>query len=97
LTNIMRHCYCGRLDQPVEVYFSRMDANSGSRGGLEILLCDHGPAVDTAKLRSRPLDEVRPGGLGLHLIRESMDEVGYQRVRGMNRFRLVKYFESQRP
>lgn len=28
-----------------------------------------------AEMRSRPLDEVRPGGLGCHLINEIMDEV----------------------
>ncbi|MGA0806362.1 MAG: ATP-binding protein [Pseudohongiellaceae bacterium] len=28
-----------------------------------------------ADMRSRPLDEVRPGGLGCHLINEIMDEV----------------------
>jgi serine/threonine-protein kinase RsbW len=98
LTNIMRHCYCGRLDQPVEVYCSRLksDSSAARKDGLEILLCDCGPAVDPDKFRGRPLDEVRPGGLGLHLIRQSMDEVGYERIRGMNRLRMVKYLDSER-
>ena len=26
-------------------------------------------------MRSRPLDEIRPGGLGCHIINEVMDEV----------------------
>jgi serine/threonine-protein kinase RsbW len=94
LTNIMRHCYCGRLDQPIEVSCSRIQrpGAAGPEEGLEILLCDRGPAVDPTKLRGRPLDEIRPGGLGLHLIRQSMDSVEYRRTRGMNQFRLVKYF-----
>lgn len=98
LTNIMRHCYCGRVDQPLEIHFSRVrgDASAASKSGLQILLCDYGPAVDPAKFKERSLDEVRPGGLGLHLIRRSMDEVGYERSGGRNQFRLVKYFESSK-
>jgi serine/threonine-protein kinase RsbW len=94
LANIIRHCYCGRLDQPIEVTCNRIRRRGavGPDEGLEILLRDFGPAVDPAKLRGRPLDEIRPGGLGLHLIRQSMDTVQYRRTRGTNQFRLVKYF-----
>ena len=61
--------------------------------GLQILLCDQGPAVDPSKLRGRRLDEIKPGGLGLHFIRQSMDTVEYERVGSANRFRLVKYLQ----
>jgi len=97
LTNIMRHCYHGQPDQPIEVFFSRTRRGAvGPDEGLEILLCDRGPAVDPAKLCGRRLDEIRPGGLGLHLIRQSMDTVEYCRTRGTNQFRLVKYFKPMR-
>src|SRR6202048_643437 len=47
LTNIMRHCYKGRTDQPIEVYCTRVRPRaSGGADGLEILLCDQGPAAD---------------------------------------------------
>ena len=97
LTNIIRHCYQGRLDQPIEISCNRLrpGATTDPRDGLEILLCDRGPAVDPSKLRGRQLDDLKPGGLGLHLICQSMDAVEYQRLRGANRFRLVKY--SQLP
>jgi anti-sigma regulatory factor (Ser/Thr protein kinase) len=94
LTNIMRHCYGGRLDQPIDVSCKRLPRRSSSREGLEILLSDRGPAVDPAKMRGRRLDEIKPGGLGLHFIRQSMDTVEYQRARGINRFRMVKYFQQ---
>lgn len=96
LANIMRHAYLGRLDQPIEIVFSRVPRpeSMGAGGGLEILVCDQGPAVDPAKLRGRSLDEIKPGGLGLHLIHQSMDSVEYRRFHGTNQFRLVKYFES---
>jgi serine/threonine-protein kinase RsbW len=94
LTNIMRHCYQGQLDQPIEVYCTRVPRRSSSDGaGLQILLCDYGPEVDPAKLRGRPLDEIKPGGLGLHFIRQSMDTVEYRRAGRTNQFRLVKYLQ----
>jgi anti-sigma regulatory factor (Ser/Thr protein kinase) len=92
LTNIIRHCYNGRTDQPIEVYCTRVPPRGSQLAdGLEILLCDQGPAVDPAKLRGRRLDEIKPGGLGLHFIRQSMDTVEYQRSGTTNQFRLVKY------
>jgi serine/threonine-protein kinase RsbW len=94
LTNIMRHCYNGRTDQPIEVYCNRVKPRSPDHAdGLEILLCDQGPAIDPAKLRGRRLDEIKPGGLGLHFIRQSMDTVEYRRVGSTNQFRLVKYLQ----
>ena len=76
----------------------RLPRRPSSHEGLEILLSDRGPAVDPAKLRGRRLDEIKPGGLGLHFIRQSMDTVEYQRGRGINRFRMVKYLpQSESP
>src|ERR1700693_1156227 len=66
VSNIMRHSYHGRLDQPIEVYCNRLQrrTNGETEQGIEILLFDCGPAVDTTKLPARSLDEIRPGGLG---------------------------------
>ena len=95
LTNIMRHCYLGKLDQPIEVACNRVRRRPSALGveGLEILLIDRGPAVDPAKLRGRRLDEIKPGGLGLHFIRQSMDIVEFKRLRGMNQLQLIKYLQ----
>lgn len=93
VANIMRHSYQGRLDQPIEVYCNRLyrESNGQTEQAIEILLFDCGPAVDTTKICARSLDEVRPGGLGLHIIRGSMDTVDYKRAGRLNRLRLVKY------
>jgi anti-sigma regulatory factor (Ser/Thr protein kinase) len=94
VTNIVRHSYGNRLDQPIAMYFRRAQRRR-ERGeiedGLEILVCDRGPAIDTNNLRGRPLEEVRPGGLGLHLIRQAMDTVEFTRKGPTNQLRLVKY------
>ena len=93
LTNIARHSYNNRPDEPVTLYFRRTqrDLHGTVQQGLEILLCDRGPAVDPSKLRGRPLEEIRPGGLGLHFMREAMDTVEFLRKGPTNRTRLVKY------
>ena len=98
LTNVMRHCYCGRLDQPIELSFRQLGSHSkAGKKGLEILLCDRGPAVDKSKLHPQTSSELRPGGLGLQFIREAMDSVGYRRVGHANLLRLVKYLPSEKP
>jgi anti-sigma regulatory factor (Ser/Thr protein kinase) len=96
VSNIMRHSYQGRPDQPIEVYCNRLErrTNGETEQGVEILLFDCGPAVDTTKIQARSLDEIRPGGLGLHIIRGSMDTVEYKRAGRLNRLRLVKYARS---
>jgi anti-sigma regulatory factor (Ser/Thr protein kinase) len=95
LANIVRHSYRGREDRPIVIYFRQVQrrSNQGLVEGLEVLLCDRGPAVDPAKLRGRKLQEIRPGGLGLHFIRQAMDIVEFTRVGRTNRLRLVKYLE----
>jgi serine/threonine-protein kinase RsbW len=101
VSNIMRHSYCGRLDRPIEVSCRSLRRRSSGKGGqgVEFLLFDHGPAVDPTKLPGRPLNELKRGGLGLHLIRGGMDRVEYKRTANMNRLRLIKYARSskQRP
>jgi serine/threonine-protein kinase RsbW len=93
VSNIMRHSYKGCPDSPIELYCNRLDrrVNGHAEQGIEILLYDCGPAIDTTKIQPRPLDEIKPGGLGLHIIRGSMDAVEYKRAGRLNRLRLVKY------
>jgi anti-sigma regulatory factor (Ser/Thr protein kinase) len=95
LSNIIRHAYKGLPERTIQVSLSRIETrnNGKRREGVEILLEDRGRAVDPTKLRARPLDEVKPGGLGLHFIRQSMDTVQYKRSGRINRLRLSKYLD----
>lgn len=98
LTNIIRHAYSGKPDRPIEMFFRLVHRGSDHQGaaGIEILLCDRGPAIKREQLCMRALEEVRPGGLGLHFIQQSMDIVEYKRAKGINRLRLVKYVRGPR-
>ena len=95
LTNIVRHSYGNRPGQPITMYFRRARRRRQSEeaeSGLEIVLSDRGPAVDPSKFRGRPLEDIRPGGLGLYFIRQAMDIVEFSRKGLTNQLRLVKYF-----
>ncbi len=99
LTNIIRHAYQNRRGQPIEVSCRRLGPDASGRRShrLEFLLVDRGRGADPSELRGRPLDRVRPGGLGTHFIKEIMDEVEYERSGKRNRLRLVKYLQGEAP
>jgi serine/threonine-protein kinase RsbW len=94
LTNIVRHSYGNRLDPAYRLVFSKRETRSAGRNRQRPrkLLCDRGRAIDLDTLRGRPLEQIRPGGLGLHLIRQAMDTVEFTRKRLTNQLRLVKHF-----
>ncbi|HEV1994396.1 MAG TPA: ATP-binding protein, partial [Candidatus Acidoferrum sp.] len=99
LTNIIRHAYGGNAERPIEASFRRIHARCDGKSGdaLEIVLEDRGAAVNPKKLCGRTLEDIRPGGLGLHFIRESMDTVEFSRRKGRNQLRLVKILHVQGP
>jgi serine/threonine-protein kinase RsbW len=95
LANVIRHAYGGRPGRPIEVWCRRVQEGTGAkRHGLEIVLIDHGKSSDRKKWCGRPLDDVRPGGLGLHFIEEAVDVMQYSSRFHTNRLRLVKYLDS---
>jgi len=99
MTNIIRHAYLGDAERPIEASFRRIHvARDGqSKDALEIVLEDRGVTANPEKLCGRALEDVRPGGLGLHFIRQSMDTVEFSRRWGRNQLRLVKFLHTQRP
>ncbi len=67
-SNVIKHGY-GCKDSGdiiLEIFYSR--------GELVFRLTDFAKPVNRAACRSRELDDVRPGGLGVHLIRKIMDK-----------------------
>lgn len=76
LANVIKHGYAGRSDQPIRITLESVVSADG-RSGLELSVRDYGRQVDPTTIRSRDLDEVRPGGLGVHIMRSVMDVVEY--------------------
>ena len=84
--NVIRHAYRGDPDGVIELEV-RCTGNE-----LQIAVRDFAPPVDPSRIRPRPLDELRPGGLGTHLIHSAMDhtELGKPPSGPGNLLRMVK-------
>jgi anti-sigma regulatory factor (Ser/Thr protein kinase) len=75
-TNIIRHAY-GHQCKPVRLIMERL------KDRVRFTLRDYGQTCDPGKIRSRALEDIRPGGVGVHIIRQAFDHVSYQpRPRG---------------
>jgi len=99
LTNIIRHAYEGEGGRPIRATFRRMEVpfDRKQRKALEIVLEDHGKKIDRETLCGRSLEEVRPGGLGLHFIKECMDMAEFRHKFGKNQLRLIKLLDVPKP
>ena len=80
LANVIRHAYHGAADQPIEIELSVLGPPPGN--GLRVCIRDHGRSVDPSRIRSRDLGDVRPGGLGVHIMTECMDCLEYRQAEG---------------
>jgi anti-sigma regulatory factor (Ser/Thr protein kinase) len=80
LTNIIRHAYQGADDRPIEI--DLVPLIEGPCRGLRICIRDYGQHVDRSLIRSRDLGDVRPGGLGVHIMTECMDGLEYRAAEG---------------
>ncbi|HRP64163.1 MAG TPA: ATP-binding protein [Phycisphaerales bacterium] len=102
LCNIINHGYGRREDQPIWMSIWAVERDeataNGQEAGLRIVLEDNARQVDPSTIRSRNLEDVRPGGLGVYIMREIMDEVLFEKREGQGmRLTLVKRFDSTRP
>lgn len=89
-TNIIDHAYSG---EPGSI---EMDVMVDAGHALTIVLHDHGAPFEPEQVPqftpSESLNEVRIGGLGMHLMRQAMDDVVYEcdLPTGGNRLTMVK-------
>lgn len=92
--NIIRHGYDKRADGDICVRLWPVpeDAPEGQNTqGIRIIIDDHAKQVDPEKIKGRDLADVRPGGLGVHIMKQVMDEVIYEkRPEGGMRLTMVK-------
>jgi anti-sigma regulatory factor (Ser/Thr protein kinase) len=92
LTNVIRHGYGGQSDKHIIVKFNKITCGDKGKKALEIIIRDFGKQVDPKKIKGRELDELRPGGVGVHIMQSVMDEVEFAPADdcGM-RLRMLKY------
>ena len=81
LCNVMCHGYerdpNGVIWMSIEPLGGRSPDNEAT--GIRIVIEDEAKQIDPDKIKSRNLDDIRPGGLGVHIIHEVMDSVRFQK------------------
>jgi len=97
LVNVIRHGYRGADDRPIWLKIGRIGSNghTAGRAGLSVIIEDECDPIDPQRIRGRDLDDVKPGGLGVHIIREAMDNVTFAQRddgRGM-RLKMEKFLK----
>lgn len=70
-TNVLRHTYKGEAGHKVILSASITDAK------FHLSIRDFGPPIDREKLKGRELHDIKPGGLGLHLLNMVFPEVDF--------------------
>lgn len=89
VTNVMRHAYGNEVGKPIDFELNAQPET------FRLDIIDYGTFVDPKQIASRPLDEVRPGGLGVHLIKSTMDRVEYRKnPHGGTTLTMVKHASS---
>lgn len=95
LSNVIKHGYEGKPDQPIQITLAPVKAKDG-RSGIAVTVRDQGRQVDPTTIRSRNLEDVRPGGLGVHIIQTVMDSFEYScPPDGGMQLDMVKYASPQ--
>ena len=84
-TNLIKHCFHGDPSRTIHLGVT-VDEEKMS---VHFHRCDTGS--DPARWRPRDLDDLRPGGLGTHIIRAVMDEIDFQPNGESFTLSLVKY------
>lgn len=87
--NIIKHTYKGDTGKNISIKYKI------TKGRFEAVIEDSGEKVNPELLKGRDLDDVRPGGLGIHFIRRAFDIAAYdEKKKKGNRLRLVKYLKG---
>ncbi|MBN2063738.1 MAG: ATP-binding protein [Sedimentisphaerales bacterium] len=76
-TNIIRHGYKEKCqDEKVILTLEKLSEPDG----IKITMRDFGNQVEPCQICGRDLDDIRPGGLGVHIMRSLMDLVEFKKA-----------------
>jgi anti-sigma regulatory factor (Ser/Thr protein kinase) len=92
LTNVIRHAY--QCDSRHPIHLSLRAMQDPQAEGIEVRLRDFGRACDPALICGRPLEDVRPGGLGVHIIRAMMHSVEYSPAEGGGTLLVMRKYKT---
>jgi anti-sigma regulatory factor (Ser/Thr protein kinase) len=86
-TNIIRYAYDLRDDQLIVL------SMEGLRNCVRMRLRDYGRKTPMQEMKGRAHDAIKPGGLGLHLMRDAFDKIDYVLKRRGTELVLTKNLE----
>jgi len=90
-SNIIRHGYKNDYEQKIDLTI-KLKTNL-----LTISILDNGIRFDKDSIKDRDIDEIKPGGLGIYIITQVMDQVEYIRTSdGFNKIKMVKNFKIEK-
>ncbi|MEO1009235.1 MAG: ATP-binding protein [Planctomycetota bacterium] len=91
LCNVIRHGYDRSPGRPIWVRVWPLEDDGEHGPGVRITIEDEAKQVDLARIKGRDLDDVKPGGLGVHIIKQVVDAAEYaHREHGGMRLTLEK-------
>lgn len=90
-TNVIKHSYDGNFEKKIILILRQLADR------LEVIVKDLGKKVHPARIRHRDLHDVKPGGLGVYIIKQSMDMVWYDMTpRKGTELKMVKFIKKPR-
>jgi anti-sigma regulatory factor (Ser/Thr protein kinase) len=86
-SNIIKHSYKNDHTQNIDL---TIQVKTDS---LVISIIDYGTKLDISSMRSRDINDIRPGGLGIYIIKKVMDSLEYTHTKeGYNEVIMIKKF-----
>jgi len=90
-SNSIKYACRGDSSKEIAVIFHFTDAS------FNVTVEDTGMKADPDVVRGRDLDDVRPGGLGVHFIHKAFDEVSFDETKEEgNRLSLIRHRKKNR-
>lgn len=89
-SNVIKHAYNGDTGKRIRIKFRN------TRKDFEVVIEDNGARAQPDSIKGRNLEDIRPGGLGVHFIKRTFDifEFDSRKQKG-NRLRLIKHMEAK--
>lgn len=89
-SNVIKHAYKGDTNKKIVIKFAN------TKKTFKVIIEDNGVTVPIETIKGRCLEDIRPGGLGIHFIKRIFDVFEFDdKKKNGNRLRLIKYMEAK--
>jgi serine/threonine-protein kinase RsbW len=86
--NVIKHAYKGDTSKKIILKYLV------TRDAFTVIIEDSGITARTGLIKGRSLDDVRPGGLGVHFIKKVFDTFEFDKKKGKgNRLTLIRHMK----